>query len=700
MKFDKQTMIKHQFWILLGTFGVLALVLLILVPVIIGADVEDKKKKISDMKGAVETAGRDVKSRHFIGVQDDQKKVLGTKKTELWVDMYAKQKNIVSWPGDMHYTMGKKYPDFGQEIAPNDRYAYTSENVYTREYEDLAAMIKPTEYKGGWKNVLAPISWSEVNKATSDEVWLSLEDMCIRHEILNAIRQTNDAPAAFEIVPVGKGEALPQTAMGPKFAQRFQSRWYQIDLALDRKDRDYVVRGKIKNISGRRQSIYQMELRIWVSPNPSETELARPITLLIPIEALAADQVWEIKDQKININQLPIGLLRMEQGLNRTSVPIKRLSELVIGKNPGHRKYDPALKTAKAFQKETDTKPASTDPNNPGVGFSGKPGGIPATGDPRGMGGLLGDPNANKEGGEVTPNGLSKKRYIDVTDQIRRLPITVVMTIDQTSIPDIMAAFSNSRLRYQITQVHWTRVYSLPNTGTETPSSAPPISPGGPERPAGSGGIFTGGMPGKPTGSAPAGAALSPVTPPGFAAGGAGAEQSLGSEQQTANLVELTIYGVATLYERPKDSSGATLTPGTTPTATTPSTTTPPASSTTPPATTPMNTTPMSPSTPAPMNPANTTPMTPKAEENPKPMTPAPMATPPETAPKPSPADAPKPPKDPATPDKKDATAPDKKDPAADKKEPATPDKKDATAPAKKEPEKKAPEKPDTNKKP
>jgi hypothetical protein len=618
MKTDKETLIKNHFWILLGVFGIFALVLLILIPTVVGADAEAKEKKIKATESDLKSNNNAI-SRQFIAALDDQKDLLGKKRGELWTEMYDKQKGLISWPGDMRYTMGKKYPDFGMDINRDDAFAYTEENVYLNEYEEMADIIKPTDYQGGWKAVLTPVAWSATNRPTYDEVWLSLEDMCVQREVLNVLHQANQAVAVFEAVPVPKGETLPPTTMRPAeaFAKRFQSRWYELDISLDRKDRDYTFHVKMKNISGRRQVIYQMDLNVWVSPNPSETEAARPVLVTIPIDALAADQVIE-KDVKVNINQLPTGIRKVEQVLNQRSVPIKRLKELALGKNPGHRKFDPTFKTVKAFEKETDTKPADSGNqlgSGKGSGMPGMPGapGMPTTPGMPGMPGMGGTSAA----GELTPNGLNKKRYIDVTDQVRRLPITIVMTMDQTSIPDVLVALSNSKLRFQVTQVHWMRVYNLPgNTGSDTPSNTPAPSgprgsdsrspavgsssgsrpglfgPRGPSAGATSGGVGGVGVatpaPGGPRGPGAPGMSAAPPGTPG--------EQSLTSDQQTANLVDLTIYGVATLYERPKDVSIST-TP-----KTTPSPATPPAPVTQP-STTPRGPDGKGPNTPAPATP-------------------------------------------------------------------------------------------------
>src|SRR6185295_2505097 len=75
---------------------------------------------------------------------------------------------------------------------------------------------------------------------------------------------------------------------------------------------------------------------------------------------------------------------------------------------------------------------------------------------------------------DLTPNGISRSRYIDVTDQVRRMPVSVVMVIDQSYLQDVLAAFSNSdHMRYQITQYHWKRVHLAATTVSDKGEEAP-----------------------------------------------------------------------------------------------------------------------------------------------------------------------------------------------------------------------------------
>jgi hypothetical protein len=222
-------------------------------------------------------------------------------------------------------------------------------------------------------------------------------------------------------------------------------------------------------------------------------------------------------------------------------------------------------------------------------------------------------------GGGMDMGPLRLNRYVDVTAQVRRLPVAMVVTVDQAHIQDFLTAFANSRLRIQTTQVHWQHSYEPIKPGSYefgTEGGAMMAGPGGggdADRPGGMvpgvgpagmggagvrgpgagmaglgpGGMMPGGM--MPGGMMPGGmrGGSMPSVGEGSAmggrmggagrmmAGGAYRGMNLGmmpgdtdfagmpgygmmggmgypqeGELETFNLVELTVYGIASLYER------------------------------------------------------------------------------------------------------------------------------------------------------
>jgi hypothetical protein len=188
-----------------------------------------------------------------------------------------------------------------------------------------------------------------------------------------------------------------------------------------------------------------------------------------------------------------------------------------------------------------------------------------------------------------------------VTPQCRHLPIAWKVIVDQAHIHDLLTAVINSRLRVQITQVQARHIEGVQSTKPLNPESTPApgsVPPGTivarPRAPVGESGRpvdlpgrvgvtrATGGIADKPPPS-------SVMPRPRTGEGGPQAVVIPGAEP-TPTLVELTIYGVASLYERfpPKPAPatpGATPVPGTPPApGTTPTPAAPPVTPVPPPA--------------------------------------------------------------------------------------------------------------------
>jgi hypothetical protein len=210
-------------------------------------------------------------------------------------------------------------------------------------------------------------------------------------------------------------------------------------------------------------------------------------------------------------------------------------------------------------------------------------------------------------------NQIPRPRYLHVKEQARHLPVGMRLIVDQNHINDILAAVANSRLRIQVTQVSMLHMPNVQRSSHESATTAsggmggvggmassglrPAGSPaagllggmsmgsggrGSMSPPAGmgprSGGDLRGSGSGRPTtGPASSGrpgmTGPQPYGPSGPRPGGAGGtpDPTVGQPVDNARLVELVIYGLATLYERfparPKDATpGAPAgTPTTTP---------------------------------------------------------------------------------------------------------------------------------------
>src|SRR5262249_49341854 len=117
------------------------------------------------------------------------------------------------------------------------------------------------------------------------------------------------------------------------------------------------------------------------------------------------------------------------------TAPIKRIDRIVVGTKEAlsHRHANRPL-VARPFKNGKDEKETETRPAGGGGSGSGPPGaggGFPMGSGPGGM--QPGGSSAPGAGGggsfskTQTPNGLERNRYVDLSDQVRRLPVAVVL---------------------------------------------------------------------------------------------------------------------------------------------------------------------------------------------------------------------------------------------------------------------------------
>jgi hypothetical protein len=152
-----------------------------------------------------------------------------------------------------------------------------------------------------------------------------------------------------------------------------------------------------------------------------------------------------------------------------------------------------------------------------------------------GFGGGPGGGGANKT---MLRHGLWTDRYIEVSEQSRRIPVAVALIVDQDHVDRVLTHFNNSKLRFLELQVllnHYSGSLTPPATNEQKEKGGegfPGVRPKGFGVPGGFGGR-EGSIPGGPG-------------RPGIAAG----NQPPGDGQNLETNMELVIYGVMTLYQR------------------------------------------------------------------------------------------------------------------------------------------------------
>ena len=510
----------------------------------------------------------------------------------------------------------------------------------------MADKVYPTQFNGGWKRVLRYVDKFGEGNISNDQVWLMMEDIWVQRSLLEAIRSINAETAAFrrgrldkdggvsadptfddaghklnrdnKVVPIPddqKREAL------------FRNRTWALNLKLVKEGAGQRLTGTLTNLSDRLQLMGagdMMVLKVWFTDSAAE----QPTYLRIGgayVRGKGATRKEGGADVPDNVHPilpleehvLPAGkaadeIVRVEQVFDTRTVPVKRIDALVLGKTDSRLGSGVVLAPPGAgfVQEKTAEAPADAGVAGGPPPMGGMPGvssvaGPPGAAPPRPMGG---GPGPGGTSGQGSTAGLAsgggpiaavidgnRRRYLPdgVTAQVRRMPVGIVVVVDQAYIQDVLLAFANSPLRFQITQVTWTRFRGplagiggsggsggtadgvdygggLNNiTGAGDPDGGrPKPGPGGPP-PAAGGPMGPGAPPRGSIGGPPMGFGGPPGAfgGPGPGPSGPGGSSSIASESQiTSGLVELSVYGVVSLYERYTEAAvAAPTTPGTPP---------------------------------------------------------------------------------------------------------------------------------------
>src|SRR6266568_9432100 len=97
MTVDKETLIKHRFWIALGVFGLLWLVGLILIPTVQGSSNAEAEKKFTDAETEIKKV-TDPKNEFFVKPLEGKQHTLTDKKGDVWGMAWEYQKDMCTWP--------------------------------------------------------------------------------------------------------------------------------------------------------------------------------------------------------------------------------------------------------------------------------------------------------------------------------------------------------------------------------------------------------------------------------------------------------------------------------------------------------------------------------------------------------------------------------------------------------------------------
>jgi hypothetical protein len=646
MALDKDTLAKHQFWILLGSylfFWLIAVVWLIsTVPGEIKKATEAYDKTGKDLQSA---QSKPINTEKWLPPWREAADKFSGHKSVIWKDAWDFQMGMYDWP-DKWKNKDMTTPQ--TELTPDDRSDYRNK-WYPQQIDVLRKnapqYLYPVELKDGFDQIFQPLDgkaegspkWEET--PTREEVWLAQEDFWVKRELLYDIYGTMANLALMQPKDIDEKEKMPE---GVEDRYRYANQNWEITLNLRKNtDGQLVIGGDstIKNLDpnhrtlpltnakgeGIHFSVFQDRARteFMVEGEPVGWNETRPFSLskdnerkdYNPLEGIS----WEkIKDHPIYVSQ----------GFDRTNCPIRCLSALRLGSGAQdcrtfYWKLQPnhILAELDALPEDKDAKgnaKPSPSPGGPGGGMPPMPGGGPPgkqSGPPGMQGASPGGPPGTPPGGSgasaetenLTPNNkIDRDRYLQPADQdkklnppSRHLPLALRLVVMQSHMHDVLLALANSRLRIQITQVEFqhdkefvpqedkekegtekggfSRVFMGAMPGMYRGSAG--MGPGGPRRTPGvppppmpvsgamgrnSGMPMPGMRPGRsmpmpmpPMMAMPGQGKIRPSMAPGMGRGGpmqspsSSDGKTAAQNQRDDNLVDITIYCIATLYRHP-----------------------------------------------------------------------------------------------------------------------------------------------------
>ena len=512
-KIDKEMLKKHHFWLLFAPVGIFLLIAWYGLAAEVPDTIDDTKKKY-ETKQKEYAAKKELQPRKALDDCDKQLRVTDVQRTKMWHEGWAEQKDLFVWPvgyADQQKAIVNRHK-FGDEI-PEQPFAvrdqFRDPKVYPNEYKQLVKLLEPIQYRGGqWEKILRyKETWGVV--PSSEDMWLAMEDLWVQRELLLAIHKVNVDAARFTKVD-SKGET--------PLNRQFKSRLWEVDLqVVNSKDNKQVMKGKLKNVSGRLQVMgigNIMKLKVMLSGKPFVFEIEGS-----PMEADEVRDVKTIERHTIKSDTKVSQIDGVEQLFDTRTVPVKRIDYVTVGNKLNDRaQYQNQNKKLPirmcALSEDLATKEAALLPKST---TTSTPLATPMDAD--GDIGTTADTSEEKRPTQ-SANKFDRLRYIQVTPQIRRLPIGLVLITDQTFIKDILENLVAIKLRMQMTEFDWIRFHGTLDYGAAT-------APEGPMKRD----FF---LPTPAAGSTP---------------------NNNREDQFSANLMELSVYGFLTLYEKFDDKT-------------------------------------------------------------------------------------------------------------------------------------------------
>ncbi len=429
MKLDKEIVVKHQFWFLLGSYLLVWLVAVLWLKVAAGGPIKAAEKKYKDSKGKLDKAKQNPKNPNtFCPPWREYGKVFDGHKRGIWGKAWDLQRGMYNWP----FSFAVNTPQ--TEISQDDREKYQRElypNEIKKLKDDALEVLGPVELAGGFEAIYKPQKWTDA--PSREECWLTQEDYWVKRDLLYVIGGAVGAQAYMYPVEIDlKKEPQPADVVA---RHRFRNLNWEITLLLKKdKDKNLVVSSDstLKNVHpGRRTQVMASAKGDGIVFNVYQQKLGKKVPFIelkgepVPWDKSVTfgsdhplrDIDWTDSKQTVYVSQ----------AFDWQTCPIRRIEAIEVGQQ-SCRTYTTALKANDTLAKlDAPTKEAppegdaakdanSTSSGQAGAGIQGgtPPGGMMGGSNTmqgsRGMGMTGGAAAANVN---ATPNNsINRNRYL------------------------------------------------------------------------------------------------------------------------------------------------------------------------------------------------------------------------------------------------------------------------------------------------
>ncbi len=304
MKIDKELLIKHHFWVLVGAF---LLVLSIgFSTLLFGSSEGDKQKdfeKSQKLLSNYKAPGAAVNPATFIPPWETYRDWHSAHKDKVWKEAWSYQKDLITWPRydqfdfQEQWNASTTFKNWMERVSEDKTHLNTAlrafkMGLYAKQFEELyqkVAVDKPVDFKGGRagfdRMMVPPLGTTQVadggnlpgrnfpqgqpggqadaNKTprtlfeevpTLEEAWLAQEDYWVKREIINAIAKTLHDLATMKEVPIDPKDVKKDGVIAHR---RFRNNTWELDLLFEQNSgKTYVSsKGTIKNVDPARRTL-------------------------------------------------------------------------------------------------------------------------------------------------------------------------------------------------------------------------------------------------------------------------------------------------------------------------------------------------------------------------------------------------------------------------------------------------------------